>query len=210
MRPDAFRLAIDLLHFPAKARSLRARPLPDDVFDLIRVACGEKQAVAEASAATGRSQKLLRDAAEFFVEQVLLYPDSDAYRVLGAQPDATYHDLRRNMAVLLRWVHPDGEVRGERAVFASRVTQAWDNLKTENRRAAYDRERRAWQDPRRGLQQGRPDRPFKPTKRKRGAIRAERRPLSAPRRQFVRPVQMHRDSSLLRRFLMLFFGRTTP
>jgi hypothetical protein len=141
-RADALRLAIDLMHSPSQARLLRSDPLPDDVLSLVRVATGDEEATKAAADATGRSREVLRDAAAFFVEQVLLYPDADSYRVLGVMPDATYHELRRNMAMLLRWLHPDRDGQGERAVFTSRVTQAWDNLKNKERRAAYDRLRR--------------------------------------------------------------------
>ena len=82
---------------------------------------------------------MVREAAAFFIEQILLYPDADSYRVLGARPGATYGELRRNMALLLRWLHPDLDPHGERTVFAARVTRAWNDLKTEERRAAYDR-----------------------------------------------------------------------
>ena len=87
----------------------------------------------------GRSRDTVREAAAFFVEQILLYPGADSYRVLGARPDATYGELRRNMALLLRWLHPDRDRQGERAIFAARVTRAWSDLKTPERRAAYDR-----------------------------------------------------------------------
>ena len=43
------------------------------------------------------------------------------------------------MALLLRWLHPDLDRHGERSVFAARVTRAWNDLKTQERRAAYDR-----------------------------------------------------------------------
>jgi curved DNA-binding protein CbpA len=82
---------------------------------------------------------LVREAAEFFIVQILLAPDADSYRVLGATPDASAGDLRRNVALLLRWLHPDVDPKGERSMFATRVTRAWNDLKTPDRRAAYNR-----------------------------------------------------------------------
>ena len=82
--------------------------------------------------------EVVREAAIFFIEQIMLYPHADSYRVLGAGPEATYRELRRNMALLLRWLHPDLDRRDERSVFAARVTRAWNDLKTRERRAAYD------------------------------------------------------------------------
>ncbi|MGE3914849.1 MAG: hypothetical protein AB7F78_04050 [Hyphomicrobiaceae bacterium] len=91
-----------------------------------------------AGESTSREPAFLRTAAAFFIEQVLLAPGADSYRVLGASPTATSTDLRRNMALLLRWLHPDIEPTGERSVLASRVTSAWEDLKTTTRRATYD------------------------------------------------------------------------
>jgi hypothetical protein len=42
------------------------------------------------------------------------------------------------MALLLRWVHPDLDPDGVRSLYATRVTRAWDDLKTEQRRQVYD------------------------------------------------------------------------
>ena len=84
----------------------------------------------------------MRDAAAFYIEQILLAPESDSYRVLGGGPQTSSGDLRRNMALLLKWLHPDMERNGSgnsaRSMFAGRVTLAWEDLKTAERRAAYD------------------------------------------------------------------------
>ena len=92
--------------------------------------------------AMGRSRETVCEAAAFFIEQILLSPDADSYRVLGARPEATNYELRRNMALLLRWLHPDHDGQGARSVFVGRVTRAWNDLKTQERRAAYDQSRR--------------------------------------------------------------------
>ena len=65
-------------------------------------------------------------------------PGSDSYRVLGATPDASAQDLRHNMALLMSWLHPDKDPAGDRAVLAARVTRAWTDLRTPDRRTAYD------------------------------------------------------------------------
>ena len=59
----------------------------------------------------------LREAAGFYIEQILLHPDADHYRVLGSQPGAANTELRRNMALLIRWLHPDQNNGAERSVF---------------------------------------------------------------------------------------------
>ena len=69
---------------PSRVRIARAEPLPAGVDLLLRIAAGEAEAEGTAIASTGRSRDLIRQAAIFFIEQVLLCPNSDSYRVLGA------------------------------------------------------------------------------------------------------------------------------
>jgi hypothetical protein len=134
----ALKIAIDLMHVPSQVRLLRSQSLPNDVQMLLRIAAGEEEAASAAVALTGRSHQVVRQAATFFVEQILFAPESDSYRVLGATPQASAGELRRNVALLLRWLHPDLDPGGERSIFIGRVTAAWNDLKTPDRRAAYD------------------------------------------------------------------------
>ena len=135
-------MAVDLLRSPSSVKRVRTVSLPADVSSLLLIAAGDEEAIRKASEATGRPPRAVREAAGFYIEQVLLHPDADSYRVLGARPDASTEQLRRNMALLIRWLHPDSQNGAERTVFTSRVTQAWNELKTEEKRAAYDRSRR--------------------------------------------------------------------
>jgi hypothetical protein len=136
----ALKLAVDLLHVPSRARPMRSAALPDDVLTLLEIAAGDPDATSRASELTGRAPDVVRNAAAFFVEQILLAPGSDSYRVLGGNAQTSSGDLRRNMALLLKWLHPDMERNNsdDRSVFAGRVTLAWEDLKTSERRAAYD------------------------------------------------------------------------
>ena len=134
----ALKLAIDLVHVPSQVRLLRREPLPEGVPTLLRLAAGDQEAESAAVELTGRSAAVVRQAAAFFVEQILFAPNADSYRVLGASHTATAAELRRNAALLMRWLHPDLDPRGERSIFAGRVTAAWNDLKTPDRRAAYD------------------------------------------------------------------------
>jgi hypothetical protein len=134
----AVKIAIDLMHVPSQVRLLRSEPLPSDVHTLLQIAAGDGEAQSVAAALTGRPQQTVREAASFFIEQILFAPGSDSYRVLGVSPQASASELRRNVALLLRWLHPDLDPQGERSIFISRVTGAWNDVKTAERRATYD------------------------------------------------------------------------
>jgi hypothetical protein len=134
----ALRLAVSLVQVPSRVRQARTEPLPAGLELLLRVAAGDAEATQFAAEQTGRPAALLHEAATFYVEQILLAPGSDSYRVLGAAPDASLADLRRNMALLVRWIHPDVAEDDPRAVFAARITKAWEDVKTPARRRDYD------------------------------------------------------------------------
>lgn len=136
----ALKAAIDLLRVPSRVRRFRGQPLPDGVILLLRVAAGDRQAEGEAITLTGRPLAAIREAAAFFVEQILLSPDADSYRRLGTRSSATNAELRQHMVLLLKGLHPD-ITAGDRSLLTRRVTAAWDQLKTAERRAAYDADR---------------------------------------------------------------------
>jgi hypothetical protein len=143
MECAALKLAVDLVHIPSQVRHVRSAPLPGGIPILLQIAAGDEGAIMAAIQATGRPREVVRDAVAFFIEQVLFSPDADSYRILGANPGATGDELRRNMALLLRWLHPDLDPGGGRSPFASKVTVAWNDLKTKERRDAYDQSRGA-------------------------------------------------------------------
>ena len=73
-------MAVDLVRSPSSVKRLRDAPLPSDVEILLRVAAGDEAALSEAANATACSQKSVREAAIFYIEQILLHPDADYYR----------------------------------------------------------------------------------------------------------------------------------
>ncbi len=140
MTPEAAALqaASVLLHAPTQVRVLRAAVLPEATSFLLRLAAGEIEALQHATSISNRTDVQLRKAALFFIEQILLAPEADSYRVLGGGPQSTSAELRRNMALLLRVVHPDLGASAEHSKSAARVTRAWEDIKTPERRVQYD------------------------------------------------------------------------
>src|SRR5688572_4745601 len=120
----ALKVAIDLFQMPTRVAMVRNQALPAGIQILLQLAVGDEAPTRQAAELTGRSVKFLQEAAAFFIEQILLHPDADHYRVLGAGPKDSNEDLRRNMALLLRWLHPDRSSEGMRTMLASRVTNA--------------------------------------------------------------------------------------
>src|SRR5262245_5690465 len=144
-RADALAAALALLEHPGMATRLVEHPrLPDGVQLLLAIAAGEAPALHEARVLTGRSEAILKQAAAFFIEQILLRPGLDSYRVLGGGRETSHGELRRNMALIMRWLHPDVVAKRasgshlDRSLYANRVSQAWESIKTTERRLAYN------------------------------------------------------------------------
>lgn len=142
---EALSAALGMRSYPRLARKARRLPLPKGVTFVLEIAAGDAEALREAGAFTGHSQAVLQEAAGFFIEQVLFSRHGDIYRTLGASCDASHGELRYHMALLMRWLHPDvlsgGASPGcfDRSIYVNRVTKAWEAVKTDERRAAYDK-----------------------------------------------------------------------
>ena len=79
----AMRIAMRLNSLPSEIRAARGRPLPAGIPMLLAIAAGERDAIEKGAALLDRAEEQLVAGARFFVEQVLLAPDSSSYRVLG-------------------------------------------------------------------------------------------------------------------------------
>jgi len=134
----ALKLAIELYHVPSRVRSARTEDLPEGILEVLQIAAGEDGAAQRAAARIERPIEVVRSASAFFIEQIMLSADADCYRVLGGTREASAAELRRNMALLLRWLHPDLDQAGARSMFVGRVVGAWEILKSPERRQAYD------------------------------------------------------------------------
>lgn len=125
--PRGIDLAIDLARMPALARSLEEFPLPADIFDVMQVAAGVREACQSASQETGQPVAVVVEAARFYVQQVLLRPDADPYRVLGLPPGASREVARRHLGCLLQWLHPDVN-KDLDSIYTDRVLKAWREI----------------------------------------------------------------------------------
>ena len=199
----ALRSAVELVHMPSRVRVLRQQDLPEGVVELLQIAAGDDDAVRAACEALDRPSDVILDAAHFFIEQVLLAPDSSSYRVLGGAAQATTSELRRNMALLLRFLHPDVEHDEKRSAYAGRVTRAWEDLKTTEARQAYDLATAAAVESARAEPAS--DQRNRPHKAMASHHRSIRR-SSGARSMLLRQIDARPSGGILRRFLDLFRG----
>ena len=211
--PAAVQAALVLAKRPAQARGARRLPLPRGMTFLLEVASGDEEALSAAREMTQRTDGALRDAAGFFIEQVLLTGSPDSYRVLGGSVDDPRATLRRHMVLLMKWLHPDAVAQHgmaadvDRSVFANRIAEAWDNLKTTERRDAYNQKLEREQHGRNGASSA-----ARSLNRRigQGELQAANkgRPLARPPLQMKRrPVPGSKPSSFLLSRFARFLGR---
>jgi hypothetical protein len=116
---------------------LRARaPLPPGVGTLLKLAGGS--APDPEYAALARPDEL-REAALFFIEQVLFHHDGNHYRVLGLEPGASTGQIKEHHRLLMRIFHPDRERHADdwKDAFATRINLAYTSLHDPDARRRY-------------------------------------------------------------------------
>jgi hypothetical protein len=136
--PAAVLCALALLRSPRDARPASGDRLPTGIAQLLRIAGGDAQALAAARNASGADDQEMRDAAVFYVQQVLFAPGADSYRVLGVDSDADDDRIKEHYRWLVRWLHPDRNPDAWEAIYADRVNRAWQDLRTRDRRQRFD------------------------------------------------------------------------
>jgi DnaJ-domain-containing protein 1 len=115
------------------------RRLPPGVTALLQVAAGSPLADAE-SALSGAVSGEPQQAAQFFIEQVLLAHSADHYRVLGVDPTAPAEKIKEHHRLLIRLFHPDRQLLPDARTdaFATRINRAYNVLRSPDTRASYD------------------------------------------------------------------------
>jgi hypothetical protein len=137
---SALEWALALLHAPGKRHALRHKPLPSGIDLLLGIAAGAMpEQLADAARIFGESEQRVREAAQFYVKEVMFFPQADAYRVLGVQADASNASIKTHHRLLQHWLHPDRLDSEDDAVFAARVNAAWNSVRNPERRQAYDK-----------------------------------------------------------------------
>uniref|UniRef100_UPI0028C45C24 J domain-containing protein n=1 Tax=Tahibacter sp. TaxID=2056211 RepID=UPI0028C45C24 len=143
---DAVDLMLGVFRSPGRSAVLRTRELPDGVLDVIRIAAGDEQAIAAASASTSLDQADLSTAAGLLLQNLFFFDGADSYRTLGVRPDADAAQIKSHYRWLVRWLHPDRNPESMHGVFVDRINRAWNSIRTPERRSRYDSDRRATQD----------------------------------------------------------------
>jgi len=136
--PRGIDLALDLARMPVLAQSIDKPPLPSDIFEIMQIASASPEVCQSAARATGQPAAVLVEAARFYLQQVLLRPDADPYRVLGLPRGASRELARCHFRCLLQWLHPDVN-KDLDSVYTERVLKAWREVSLSTNSHARER-----------------------------------------------------------------------
>jgi hypothetical protein len=136
---EALEWAMALARTPAQRTLLRQRSLPSGMERLLQVAAGASDdTVVDFATQTGESEPEIIEAARFYAREILFHQGADAYRVLGVARNADTDSIRTHHRLLQLWLHPDRHSSDWDTIFASRVNAAWSQLRSDERRRAYE------------------------------------------------------------------------
>jgi hypothetical protein len=127
---DALDHALRLRADPGVLPLLRARPLPDGVLLLIRIAAGEKEAMHVAQTRTSATSATLGPCAVEYLRQVLFAEEADSHRVLGVRENGGSELTKEHYRWLMHWLHPDRDATGASQSLAQRVNRAWGQVRS--------------------------------------------------------------------------------
>ncbi len=141
MNTDALELALALHQAPIRRFSLRDRPLPDNLDEVLQLASAMQPQLQAAAVRFSESEATIVEAVRFYLQQILFEPGTDAYRIFGVEPNAEFKQVRQHHIWLQRWLHPDRRGDDWEAALTTKVNWAWQQLRNESSRDEYDRSR---------------------------------------------------------------------
>lgn len=126
---SAIELAFGLARMPTMTRHLRSLPLPSGLSLVLGVAAGIERDIEEVSLRFVCTRTEAQAIARLYLQQAILFPGADSYRILCVRPGSPWEELVQNRRLLMRWLHPDANRnRWETDLFV-RVSDAWEELK---------------------------------------------------------------------------------
>lgn len=141
MSGDALEQALALHRSPLQRFTVRELPLPQNIDVVIQLATGSQPLLRDTAERLCEPEAKILEAVRFYLQQVLFEPGTDAYRILAVAADAPHKRIHEHYRWLQRWLHPDRCSEDWDSVFASRLNWAWQQLRTETARVAYDAKR---------------------------------------------------------------------
>ena len=127
---SALSLAWEASRSPAVMVALRSAPLPADISEVVQAAAGAGGALDRAADRLGVPAPELLAGLRTYLREVALHPQADAARMLALPARADLEVIRSHHRWLMHWLHPDRAGAAPDPAIASRLNQAWQQLRT--------------------------------------------------------------------------------
>jgi hypothetical protein len=124
----AIDIALDVYRKPARARALSRQDVPAGMLTVIRIAAGSADEIEQPADGEAAETMPVKDAAVFFLRQLLMNAGNDDYRQLGLRRGASLQEIKDHKRSLLKWLHPDRNPSPWEQVLFGRVKAAADRL----------------------------------------------------------------------------------
>jgi hypothetical protein len=103
----AMKCAIELYLQPVKARKFERNPLPNGIFELLKIAAQGEEKVDEFTPIAGLSAPEIYSAVTFYLQAVVFHQAASDQRLLALADGFDAETLRNHKRMILKWLHPD-------------------------------------------------------------------------------------------------------
>ncbi len=132
----AVRVAMRVLALPMAGRNHAVAPMPPHVLEVLRIAARSPDTLQQWSNELRMPPDRLVDAANAFIQEVMMPPHANHYRVLGVEPDASMALIRTHYRWLAQGLQAGDAVAN--GWMLDRANVAFEELSDPLRRSAYD------------------------------------------------------------------------
>lgn len=132
----AVRVAMRVLALPMAGRNHAVAPMPPHVLEVLRIAARSPDTVQEWSNELRMPPDRLVEAANAFIQEVMMPPHASHYRVLGVEPDASMALIRTHYRWLAQGLQAGDAVAN--GWMLDRAGVAFEELSDPLKRSAYD------------------------------------------------------------------------
>ena len=132
----AVRVAMRVLALPMAGRNHAVAPMPPHVLEVLRIAARSPDTLQQWSNELRMPPDRLVDAANAFIQEVMMPPHASHYRVLGVEPDASMALIRTHYRWLAQGLQAGDAVAN--GWMLDRASVAFEELSDPLKRSAYD------------------------------------------------------------------------
>jgi hypothetical protein len=126
---EAIETALEAYRHPHAVRTLKRGPIPAGMLTLIKLAAASPEEVEKLVTEETARQLPLREAAAFYLQQLLISAGND-YRQLGLAPGASLQEVKDHKRWLLKWLHPDRNRNSWESALFKRVVASAERLES--------------------------------------------------------------------------------